>query len=60
VHEEVIYSFLFCSIVSENSLNWNEIYNLIKYCTEIFIALPYEYYHITDMLFNDLMVRFTF
>lgn len=52
----VVINFFIFITVSENSLNWNEIYNLFKYCTEIIIALPYEYFHITDMLFNDLMV----
>lgn len=49
---------LFFLIAPEISLSWTEFYNFLKYCTETIIALPYEYYHITDVLLYDLMVRF--
>eukprot|EP00102_Acyrthosiphon_pisum_P013550 XP_008183163.1 PREDICTED: uncharacterized protein LOC100572279 [Acyrthosiphon pisum] len=39
----------------EISLSWTEFYNFLKYSTETIIALPYEYYHITDVLLYDLM-----
>lgn len=57
---EIIYNspIIFCLIAYENTLSWNELYNLLKNCTEIINALPYEYYHITDILLNDLMVSF--
>ncbi|CAH1708742.1 unnamed protein product [Aphis gossypii] len=42
-------------ISPEISLSWIEFYNFLNYCTETIIALPYEYYHITDVLLNDLM-----
>jgi len=55
---EVIFSLMmFCFIAPEISLSWNELYSFLKYCAEIINALPYEYYHITDVLLNDLMVR---
>jgi hypothetical protein len=50
--------FLFCLIAPEISLSWIEFYNFLKYCTETIVALPYEYYHITDVILSDLMVRF--
>ncbi|XP_060868755.1 LOW QUALITY PROTEIN: transcriptional protein SWT1-like [Metopolophium dirhodum] len=42
-------------ISPEISLSWTEFYNFLKYSTETIIALPYEYYHITDVLLYDLM-----
>ncbi|XP_025200738.1 uncharacterized protein LOC112598481 [Melanaphis sacchari] len=42
-------------ISPEISLSWIELYNFLNYCTETIVALPYEYYHITDVLLNDLM-----
>ncbi|XP_060838805.1 transcriptional protein SWT1-like isoform X2 [Rhopalosiphum padi] len=42
-------------ISPEISLSWIEFYNFLKYCTETIVALPYEYYHITDVILSDLM-----
>jgi len=50
---------MFCLIAPESSLSWNEFYNFLKYFTEILNALPYEYYHITCVLFNDLLVSYS-
>lgn len=50
---------MFCLIVHEITLDWNELYSLLKNCSEIINALPYEYYHMTDVFLNDLMVKYS-
>lgn len=55
---EIIFSLFICLTAPDISLSWNELFDLVKYCTEIINALPYEYYDVTDVLLNDLMVRF--
>lgn len=62
MHSIINYSYLgmFCFIATDTSLTWNDLYIFLKYCSEIINGLPYEYYNITDMLLNDLMVRLWF
>lgn len=49
---------MICLLAPEIKLDWNELYIFLKCCTEVINILPYEYYDITDVLLNDLMVRF--
>ncbi|XP_050542246.1 transcriptional protein SWT1-like isoform X2 [Daktulosphaira vitifoliae] len=44
------------SQLSTNMTDSSTVYNFLKYCAEIINALPYEYFNITDVLLNDLMV----
>lgn len=54
----IYFVLVLCFIATEINPSWNELYIFFKYCTEIINCLPYEYYHITDSILNDLMVRF--
>ncbi|XP_050423312.1 uncharacterized protein LOC126835047 isoform X2 [Adelges cooleyi] len=37
-------------------ISWNDFYCMLKHCTDVINALPYEYFEITDILLNDLMI----